>query len=68
MAKRAVDNSQRLKGQTLRLPPEMWLKLKLLTATLDAKRGTRVTQQDLMLEALNDLFHKYRKELSGRDG
>ena len=65
MAKPAIGNSQRLKGQTLRLPPETWLKLKLLAATLDAKRGTRVTQHDLMLEALNDLFRKYRKELPG---
>jgi hypothetical protein len=63
MAKRAIDNSQRVKGQTLRLPPETWLKLKLLAATLDAKRGARVTQHDLMLEALDDLFHKYRKDI-----
>lgn len=65
MAKLAIDTSKRLKGQTLRLPPETWLKLKLLAATLDAKRGTRVTQHALMLEALNDLFQKYRKELPG---
>lgn len=59
----AAGNRQRLKGQTLRLPPETWWKLKLLAATLDAARGTRVTQHGLLLEALNDLFLKYRKEL-----
>ena len=63
MAKQAIGNSQRVKGQTLRLPPETWLKIKLLAAILDAKRGTRVTQHGLMLEALNDLFLKYRKDL-----
>lgn len=65
MEKQTVGKPQRLKGQTLRLPPETWLKLKLLAATLDAARGTRVTQHDLLLEALGDLFNKYRKQLSG---
>ncbi len=63
MARPAIGNSQRVKGQTLRLPPETWLKLKLLAAVLDAKRGTRVTQHDLMLEALDDLLRKYRKDI-----
>jgi len=44
------------------------LKLKLLAATLDTARGTRVTQHDLLLEAVNDLFHKYRKQLPGDGG
>ena len=65
MEKQVDRGSQRLKAQTLRLPPETWLKLKLLAATLDAARGTRVTQHDLLLEALNDLFRKYRKQLPG---
>lgn len=65
MEKRAVGKTQRLKGQTLRLLPETWLRLKLLAATLDTTRGTRVTQHDLLLEAVNDLFHKYRKQLPG---
>ena len=67
MEKRPIDTPPRLKAQTLRLPPETWLQLKFLAATLDAKRGTRVTQHDLLLEALNDLFHKYRKQLPGND-
>lgn len=67
MEKRVSIGARRLKGQTLRLPPETWLKLKLLAATLDTARGTRVTQHDLLLEALNDLFQKYRKQLP-RDG
>ncbi|MBI4182502.1 MAG: hypothetical protein HY521_00725 [Proteobacteria bacterium] len=65
MERQAPGRPQRLKGQTLRLPPETWWKLKLLAATLDATRGTRVTQHDLLLEALNDLFRKYRKALPG---
>lgn len=58
------NNSVRRKGQTLRLAPETWLKLKLLAAVLDAKRGTRVTQHDLLLEAVDDLLIKYGEELS----
>lgn len=57
----------RLKGQTLRLRPESWLKLKLLAAVLDAKRGIRVTQHDLLLEAVDDLLIKHRKELPQND-
>jgi hypothetical protein len=57
----------RVKGQTLRLLPETWLKLKLLAALLDAKRGIRVTQHDLLLEAVDDLLRKYRKELPEND-
>ena len=57
------ETHPRLKGQTLRLLPETWLKLKLLAAVLDAKRGTRVTQHDLLLEAVDDLLEKYRDEL-----
>jgi len=57
----------RVKGQTLRLLPETWLKLKLLAAILDAKRGTRVTQHDLLLEAVDDLLTKYNDELPGND-
>ena len=53
----------RLKGQTLRLSAEAWLKLKLLAAILDAKRGVRVTQHDLLLEAVEDLLVKYRRDL-----
>lgn len=68
MEKQAAGNSRRLKAQTLRLPPETWVKLKLLAATLDATRGTRVTQHDLLLEALNDLFHKYRSQFPGDGG
>ena len=68
MEARTGGNLRRLKAQTLRLPPETWLQLKLLAATLDAKRGTRVTQHDLLLEALDDLFHKYRKQLAGAGG
>lgn len=58
----------RIKGQTLRLSSESWLKLKLLAALLDAKRGIRVTQHDLLLEAVEDLLVKHRKELPGNDG
>jgi len=57
----------RLKGQTLRLKSESWLKLKLLAAILDAKRGVRVTQHDLLLEAVDDLLAKHRKELPRND-
>lgn len=56
----------RLKGQTLRLSPEAWLNLKLLAATLDRERGSRVTQHDLLLEAVADLFVKYRRHLPVR--
>ena len=52
----------------MRLLPEIWLKLKLLAAILDAKRGTRVTQHDLLLEAVGDLLVKYRDELPGNPG
>ena len=65
MKKPNMLESVRVKGQTLRLLPETWLKLKLLAAILDAKRGTRVTQHDLLLEAVDDLLKKYRKELPG---
>ncbi len=57
------EGQPRLKGQTLRLLPETWLKLKLLAAVLDAKRGTRVTQHDLLLEAVDDLLEKYGDDL-----
>lgn len=57
----------RFKGQTLRLRPDTWLKLKLLAALLDAKRGVRVTQHDLLLEAVDDLLTKHRKELPRDD-
>jgi hypothetical protein len=63
-----ADAPSRVKGQTLRLLPEIWLKLKLLAAILDAKRGTRVTQHDLLLEAVGDLLVKYRDELPGNPG
>ena len=58
-----TQTALRLKGQTLRLSPEAWLNLKLLAAVLDGKRGSRVTQHDLLLEAVEDLFQKYRKHL-----
>ena len=61
-------SSQRIKGQTLRLSSQSWLKLKLLAALLDAKRGARVTQHDLLLEAVEDLLSKYRKDIPGTDG
>ena len=57
----------RFKGQTLRLLPDTWLKLKLLAAILDAKHGKRVTQHDLLLEAVDDLLIKHRKELPGNE-
>ena len=59
----ASNKPSRVKGQTLRLAPDTWLKLKLLAAILDAKRGTRVTQHDLLLEAVDDLLAKYQKDL-----
>lgn len=62
-----TEGAPRVKGQTLRLLPETWLKLKLLAAILDAKRGVRVTQHDLLLEAVEDLLTKYREELPGND-
>jgi hypothetical protein len=68
MKKPTVGGATRVKGQTLRLTPETWLKLKLLAAILDAKRGVRVTQHDLLLEAVEDLLVKYRGELPGNDG
>ena len=58
----------RVKGQTLRLEPATWLKLKLLAAVLDAKPGVRVTQHDLLLEAVDDLLAKHRKDLPRDDG
>ena len=66
----ALENeaSPRMRGQTLRLSSESWLKLKLLAALLDAKRGTRVTQHDLLLEAVEDLLIKHRNDLPGTDG
>lgn len=63
MKRPKAEPASRVKGQTLRLMPETWLKLKLLAAILDAKRGRRVTQHDLLLEAVEDLLKKYRKEL-----
>ena len=57
------ETHTRLKGQTLRLTPKAWMNLKLLTAVLDTKRGIRVTQHDLLLEAVADLLDKYRDEL-----
>lgn len=57
----------RLKGQTLRLSPEAWLNLKLLAATLDGERGSRVTQHDLLLESVEDLFVKYRNHLPAKN-
>ena len=51
----------RLKGQTLRLSPESWLKL--LAAIQDGERGSRVTRHDLLLESVEDLFVKYRQHL-----
>lgn len=62
-ARPTTGKPARLKGQTLRLTPEIWLKLKLLAAVLDAKRGERVTQHSLLLEAVDDLLIKYRREL-----
>jgi hypothetical protein len=59
-----AELSPRVKGQTLRLAPETWLRLKLLAAILDAKRGIRVTQHDLLLEAVEDLLTKHRADLS----
>jgi len=67
MTKPKAPEPVRVKGQTLRLLPETWLKLKLLAAILDAKRGMRVTQHDLLLEAVVDLLRKYRKELPDND-
>ena len=67
MNARALPTSKRMKGQTLRLPTDTWLKLKLLAALLDAKRGVRVTQHDLLLEAVSDLLAKHRKDLPGSD-
>jgi len=61
MAERNAGTPKRLKGQTLRLSPNAWLNLKLLAAILDGERGSRVTQHDLLLEAVEDLFVKYRK-------
>jgi len=58
-----AEKALRLKGQTLRLSPEAWLNLKLLAAILDGERGSRVTQHDVLLEAVEDLFQKYRKHL-----
>lgn len=63
MKKPEPDKSLRLKGQTLRLAPGTWLKLKFLAATLDAKRGSRVTQHDLLLESVDDLLTKHRSDL-----
>jgi hypothetical protein len=58
-----TENAPRLKGQTLRLSPEAWLNLKVLAAILDGERGSRVTQHDVLLEAVEDLFVKYRNHL-----
>ena len=59
-----AETLPRVKGQTLRLAPETWLRLKLLAAVLDAKRGIRVTQHDLLLEAVADLLTKHREDLA----
>lgn len=67
MNKSMGDSPPRFKGQTLRLLPETWLKLKLLAAILDAKLGERVTQHDLLLEAVDDLLLKYQEELPAID-
>jgi len=67
MKKPKAETPPRLKGQTLRLSPATWLKLKLLAAILDTKRGTRVTQHDLLLEAVDDLLGKHQRDLSGND-
>lgn len=61
--KPTADDHPRLKGQTLRLSADAWVKLKLLAAILDSTRGVRVTQHDLLLEAVQDLFVKYRRHL-----
>ena len=42
-------------GQTLRLTPDAWRQLKLMT--IEQER----TAHDLLLEAVSDLFQKYDK-------
>ena len=44
------------RGQTLRLSPDAWRQLKLLT--IEQER----TAHDLLLEAVRDLFEKYGKK------
>jgi hypothetical protein len=44
-----------IKGQTLRLNPDAWRQLRLLAVERDC------AQHDLLIEAVNLLFRKYRK-------
>jgi hypothetical protein len=45
----------------IRLNPQAWRQLHQLTLELGEQRDTRLHQHDLLIEALNDLFTKYRK-------
>ena len=53
-AKQQSETGKR-RGQTLRLSPDAWRQLKLLT--IEQER----TAHDLLLEAVGDLFKKYGK-------
>jgi hypothetical protein len=48
-------------GQTLRLRKEAWRQLRQLTLELEVQRNARVHQNDLLIEAFNDLFRKYNR-------
>jgi len=58
-----LESKPRRRGQTLRLNPDALRELKILAATLDdGTRERRITQHDLLIEAVNDLFIKYGKK------
>lgn len=57
------ESKPRRRGQTLRLNPDALRELKILAATLDdGTRERRISQHDLLIEAVNDLFVKHGKK------
>ena len=54
-AAKQQSNKAKRRGQTLRLTPDAWRQLKLMT--IEQER----TAHDLLLEAVRDLFQKYDK-------